>query len=186
MILCAHHVLVCKNGTGDLQQGERYMIHPLYFVGDSMPDLYPRQANMDYLFFSTILGLMLMILISYDIICQWAVHLFAHMIKWFPEDMCINQSKVTVCFAILKKHFHMYSSSPHSQFSFNYLPYVGCTYGKCIETHWSHVNPLALSTREMGSGMHHEVMNDNWGAWNWQKTLEFSMCFLACKLICSH
>ncbi|PIL23576.1 hypothetical protein GSI_14889 [Ganoderma sinense ZZ0214-1] len=47
-ILCARHALVRKNGAGDLQQGER-------------------QANMDYLFFVTLLGLILTILISYDI-----------------------------------------------------------------------------------------------------------------------
>ena len=36
-----------------------------------------RQANMDYLYFSTLVGVyLLLLLISYDIVCQWARHLF--------------------------------------------------------------------------------------------------------------
>ncbi|KAI1787680.1 hypothetical protein LXA43DRAFT_895864 [Ganoderma leucocontextum] len=46
-------------------------------------------------------------------------------------------------------------------------------YREWIETHWSHMNPLTLSTCEMSIGMRHEVLNDNWGSWNWQKMLEF-------------
>ncbi|PIL29361.1 hypothetical protein GSI_09412 [Ganoderma sinense ZZ0214-1] len=159
-VLCARHALVRKNGAGDLQQGER-------------------QANMDYLYFSTLLGVVLVILISYDIVCQWARHLFKRMFEWFPSEMHVTQTQLEeMRFAIPKKHFRVHGGSPHSQYSFNYLPRVGRTYGERIETHWSHMNPLALSTREMSIGMRHDVLNDNWGAWNWQKTLEFGYFLL--------
>ena len=141
---------------------------------------------MDYLFFQTILRLILALLILYDIVCQWVVHLFAYMTQWFSEEMHLNLSKVDVCFTIPKKHFHMHSGLPHLQYLFNYLPNVGWTYGECIETHWSHVNPLSLSTWEISNRMWHEVMNDNWGAWNWQKTLKFGKSILIYWSLHSH
>ncbi|KAI0739254.1 hypothetical protein C8Q80DRAFT_1065055, partial [Daedaleopsis nitida] len=54
-------------------------------------------------------------------------------------------------------------------FSFNFLPKVGRTYAEGIENNWSHKNPVALSTPEMSPELRHEVMNNHWEAWNWQK-----------------
>ncbi|TBU37904.1 hypothetical protein BD309DRAFT_875464, partial [Dichomitus squalens] len=135
-VLCARHRLVRKNGAGDLQLGEGY-------------------ANMDYLYFSTLLGVILAILISYDIVCQWYKNLFSRMVEDFPEEMWIDQSRWdSIRFAIPKKHWKVHGSNPsHSRFSLNYLPHVGRTYGEGIESHWSHMNPLSLSTREMSPGI---------------------------------
>ena len=135
---------------------------------------------MDYLYFSTLLGIILAILISYDITCQWYKNLFSRMIEDFPESMWIDQSRwENIRYAIPKKHWKVHGSNPsHSRFSLNYLPRVGRTYGEGIETHWSHMNPLSLSTREMSPGMRHEVYNDHWGAWNWQKIIAFGKTFL--------
>ena len=129
---------------------------------------------MDYLYFLTLIGVVLLILISYNIACQWARHLFKRMFEWFLSEMQVAWEQLDeMCFAIPKKHFRVHGGSLHSQYSFNYLPRVGQTYSEWIETHWSHMNPLALSTREMSIGMRHDVLNDNGGSWNWQKTLEF-------------
>ncbi|KAJ7173842.1 hypothetical protein C8R46DRAFT_1161559 [Mycena filopes] len=52
-VSCSRHELFRANGTGDLQKGERY-------------------SNMDYLFFSSVMGITLLsIVASYDIACQW-------------------------------------------------------------------------------------------------------------------
>ncbi|TBU21628.1 hypothetical protein BD311DRAFT_606464, partial [Dichomitus squalens] len=67
-VLCARHGLVRKNGAGDLQLSEGY-------------------ANMDYLYFSTVLGIILAILILYDIVCQWYKNLFLRMLEDFPREM---------------------------------------------------------------------------------------------------
>ncbi|KAI0739253.1 hypothetical protein C8Q80DRAFT_1113039, partial [Daedaleopsis nitida] len=61
-ILCAQHVLVHKNGAGDLQLGEGYMICSTFCV---------TYANMDYIFFCTLIGVLLL-MISYNIACQWS------------------------------------------------------------------------------------------------------------------
>ncbi|KAI0662341.1 hypothetical protein C8Q70DRAFT_1050991 [Cubamyces menziesii] len=158
-VLCACHAFVRRNGAGDLQLGERY-------------------ANMDFLLVSTLAGsLFLILLISYDIACQWYRNFFKRMAE-FPPETRLDQSKIKeIRFTIPKKHYRVHGPN-HSRFSLNLLPRVGRTYGEGIESHWSHMNPLALSTREMSLGMRHEVYNDHWGAWNWQKTISFEESLL--------
>ncbi|KAJ7756133.1 hypothetical protein B0H14DRAFT_2635188 [Mycena olivaceomarginata] len=58
MITCGRHEVVCKNGVGDLQAGEKY-------------------GNMDYIVASTWRHLrdLLFFLLSYDIMCQWSKNL---------------------------------------------------------------------------------------------------------------
>lgn len=130
-----------------------------------------RYAIMDYLMWSTIVGLTLLLLISYDIACQWHKNL-VRCINQLPPKLQIDLTDASIRYAIPKKHFHVHRPK-HSQYSFNFLKWVSCTYGEGIEAHWSHMNPVSLSTCEMGPGMRHETLNDHWGAWNWQKMIGF-------------
>ncbi|KAH9851013.1 hypothetical protein C2E23DRAFT_733773 [Lenzites betulinus] len=163
-VLCARHALVRKNGTGDLQLGEK-----LVFVLTS--------SNMDYLLFSTLVGVLQALMISYDIVCQWCRHLWERMMN-LPPEMHIDRGKVPdVRFGIPKEHIRVHGPG-HSKFSFNFLPRVGRTYGEGIESQWSFMNPLSLSTREMTLGLRHELMNDHWGSWNWSKVMAFGPSLL--------
>ena len=154
-VLCARHALVRPNGAGDMQKGERY-------------------ANTDFVLFSTLKGSSLGLLLSYDIACQWSRNLLKRM-RELPEELQLDVDAIPgIRYSIPKKHYRVHGPN-HSQYSLNYQEHVGRTYGEGIESQWSHLNPIALSTREMSPGARHEVLNDNWGAWNWQKTLEFGM-----------
>ncbi|KAI0688809.1 hypothetical protein C8Q76DRAFT_772031 [Earliella scabrosa] len=165
-VLCARHGLVRKNGAGDLQHGERSVHLTPY-------------ANMDYLVFSTLMGVIVMLLLSYDIACQWCKRFYIRMQENFPPAMRIDRTKVkSIRFAIPKHHYRVHGGEPHSRWSLNFLKWVARTVGEGIESHWSHMNPLATSTREMSPGMRHEVYNDHWGAWNWQKTIAFGIVLL--------
>ncbi|THH16521.1 hypothetical protein EUX98_g9291 [Antrodiella citrinella] len=61
------------------------------------------------------------------------------------------------------------------QFSLNYVQWVGRTYGEGIESAWHVFNSVSMATREMGPAMRHEVLNDHWGSWNWEKILGFGL-----------
>ncbi|KAJ7790897.1 hypothetical protein B0H14DRAFT_2625555 [Mycena olivaceomarginata] len=63
MITCGRHEIVCKNGVGDLQAGEKY-------------------GNMDYIVASAWRHLrdLLFFLLSYDIMCQWLAHYFVKFV----------------------------------------------------------------------------------------------------------
>ncbi|KAI0323170.1 hypothetical protein GY45DRAFT_1341622, partial [Cubamyces sp. BRFM 1775] len=85
-------------------------------------------------------------------------------------EMRLNLDDVKVRFVIPKNHFNVHGRN-HSQFSLNLIPHVGRTYSEGVESSWSHLNPAAMSTREMALATRHEVLNDHIGAWNWYKTI---------------
>ncbi|OJT07897.1 hypothetical protein TRAPUB_1209 [Trametes pubescens] len=158
VVLCTRHALIRKNTAGDIPLGEKYAI-------------------MDYLIFSTVLGVILALLLSYDIVCQWYKNL-PRRIKELPPRLYYDLTATEVRYAIPKKHIRVHGPA-HSRFSFNYLKNVGRTYGEGIEAQWAYLNPVSLSAREMGPGVRHEVLNDHWGAWNWQKIIDFAPRLLA-------
>ena len=129
---------------------------------------------MDYIVFATLLGIALMLLLSYDVACQWHKKL-ATRVKDLPPRIRVDLSEKTVRYAIPKKHFRVHGAN-HSQYSLNYLPHVGRTYGEGIESSWGHMNPVSMSTKEMAPSVRHEVLDDHWGSWNWHKTIGFGMC----------
>ncbi len=120
--------------------------------------------------FSTLLTVRLLLLISYDIACQWSKKLRKRAREDLPEHIRADISEMDIRYAIPKKHIRVHGAN-HSRFSFNFLKWVGRTYGEGIEAHWSHMNPVSLSAREMAPGMRREHMDDHWGAWNWRKIL---------------
>ena len=126
---------------------------------------------MDYLVFSTLLGLVLYLLISYDIACQWHKNLQRRM-ALLPSRLQVDLATANIQYAIPKKHIRVHGPD-HSQFSLNFKKRVGRTYGEGIEGHWFNMNPVSLSAREMGPDLRHETMNDHWGSWNWQKVIGF-------------
>lgn len=132
-----------------------------------------RYANMDYLFVSTLVGVaVLILLISYNIACQWSVNLVKRMAD-FPIDMWLDLGRTTLRYAIPKKHYRVHGPN-HSRYSLNVNPGIGRTYGEGIESHWGHMNPVTLSAREMSPSVRHKHLNDHWGAWNWQKIKRFA------------
>ncbi|KAJ7771188.1 hypothetical protein B0H14DRAFT_2294123, partial [Mycena olivaceomarginata] len=84
-VMCARRNMWCLNGIGDLQRGERY-------------------ANMDFLVFSSILNtIILFLILSYDITCQYCKHFWERM-KGLPEEMHIDPKKVSVWFKVPNFH----------------------------------------------------------------------------------
>lgn len=120
---------------------------------------------------STLWGIWyILILISYDIACQFYKNFFKRMMKNFPPTMQLDTDPSNISWAVPKKHIAVHGPN-HSQFSLNFLPGVGKTYGEGIESGWSHMNPISMSTKEMGPAVRHETLDDHWGSWNWMKIL---------------
>ena len=129
---------------------------------------------MDYLIYSMLLGFtFLLLLLSYDIACQWSCNFEKCVNENVPPNIRINLASVSICYAIPKKHYRIHSAN-HSRWSLSYLDYVGRTYGEGIESQWAHMNPISLSAREMSPAQRRDVLNDHWGAWIWQKIINFS------------
>ncbi|KAF8984861.1 hypothetical protein BDQ17DRAFT_1393808 [Cyathus striatus] len=155
LVICSRHTLIRPNGAGDLQKGERY-------------------CNIDFIVLSTLIGVSLSwIVITYDIGCQWSKNL-KQRIETYPESMRIPPN-MHIDVGVPSWHINGHGSSCQSTYALGYLPGAGRTCGEEVETTWSSSNHLRPSTCEMGPASHHEVLNDQWIAWNFQKTIGFSI-----------
>ena len=124
---------------------------------------------MDYAMLSTLRGESIKTLVvSYDIACQWTKNLALH-IPEFPEDLQFQLSQVFLMAVIPKFHIYTHGRGCQTKWSLNYLRWMGRTDGEGVEREWSHINPVAMSTRLMGPGSCHDTLDDHWGAWNWRK-----------------
>ena len=69
----ARHDMKRLNSVGDLQKGERYIVHGPSDVCIELTQSYTRYLNMDYLVLFTLASSSVPVLnMSYDIACQWS------------------------------------------------------------------------------------------------------------------
>lgn len=126
---------------------------------------------MDFIFFLSIMPLLLLsIVISYDIACQWKINLAKRMDN-LPEHLQISAAVAlaTFMFGIPKFHCPAHEEKCVIPHSLNLMPGVGRTDGEGIERNWAEMNRVANSTKEMGPGSRHDVLNNHFGYHNWSK-----------------
>ena len=130
-------------------------------------NLIDRYVNMDYLFFSSIKDSELIeFVVSYDIACQWSIHLWSRM-KIYPNWMHIDHEETkTFRFLVPKFHLPAHISECGTHYSVNFNPNVGWTDGEGVERGWSNINPVATSTKEMGPGSRRDTLDDHFGDFN--------------------
>ena len=83
----------------------------------------------------------------------------------------IDLSRFAIMYFVPKFHLPAHGTKCQVQYSFNYTHGVGQTHGETMEQEWAYINLTALSTREMGPGVRHSVLDDSWGGWNWKKVI---------------
>ena len=128
---------------------------------------------MDFITLSAVIGIMLVwLVITYDIGCQWSKNLYTRM-EEFPEHMRISEG-VKVGVGVPSWHINGHRKKCQDDYNLGYMKGTGRTCGEEIETSWSHTNALGASVREMGPGAHHETLNDHWNGWNYRKVVGLS------------
>ncbi|KAF7968026.1 hypothetical protein HWV62_32158 [Athelia sp. TMB] len=155
--MCACHEVFRPCGVADLQKGERY-------------------SNMDYVFFSSIMFVVLLSLaISYDIVCQWKINLPDRSRK-MPADIQQNHPdspplEERIRFGVPIWHAAAHEDQCQMTNSLRYQPGMGHTDGEGIERGWSRINPHASSTKEMGQGARHDTLDDIFNHHNWERNI---------------
>lgn len=147
---------------------------------------------MDYIFASALRhhSLKLSKVGSYDIACQWAVHLLER-IKRLPPLVRLHII-FSLTFVIPKLHIYGHKLRCQLNYSFHLHPGVGNTDGEGIERSHSFIGPMGTATREMGPGSRHDTLDDGWGYWNWLKLvslrtfLRYSLTYTNSILIIAH
>ncbi|KAF9540711.1 hypothetical protein CPC08DRAFT_650802 [Agrocybe pediades] len=157
--VCGRSEMILPSGVGNLQKGERY-------------------ANMDYIFASALRSsLMPLVVISYDIACQWFSNIYDRMTSHWPDELKIPEStKLTP--AIPKLHEPAHQSKNHEMYSLNYLPGVGMSDCECPERVWGPHNALGNSNKTQGPGSRQDVLDDHFNFWNWLKYIGLGVTLL--------
>ncbi|KAH0588297.1 hypothetical protein H2248_004158 [Termitomyces sp. 'cryptogamus'] len=106
--------------------------------------------------------------VSYNIACQWSVHLKRRMAE-LDHDFMLYLNHVHICFFVPKFHMSAHVVACHSVYSFHYGLGVGRMDGEAPERGWAETSPLASSTKEMGPGLRRDVLDCHFGDYNWRK-----------------
>ncbi|KAF7294276.1 CxC2 domain-containing protein [Mycena chlorophos] len=150
--VCARHESLRPNGLGDLQKGERY-------------------CNMDWIVFSAIMGIMLLLLtISYDIACQWKIRLPERVAR-LPPPMQQPLKRSKVQFGLPDWHAESHNGDCKENNGMRYKSGVGKTEGEAIERFWAGLNPAAQATKEMGLGNRADTLDDRIDNHNFLKNM---------------
>ena len=108
-------------------------------------------------------------MLSYDIWCQYSVHLLDRFQERFPAMSAIISR---IRGAIPSAHVRGHLILCQVLWAFKYIKYSGETYGEMIET--SEQNQTAGSTKEQNDGHRHDTLDDFCGYWNWTKYHQMS------------
>lgn len=126
---------------------------------------------MDFIFFSAILGVMLLyIMLSYDISCQYKINILSRMEK-LPENLRIDTSKVNLRFGLPVWHGNVHETKCRTEMSLRYQRGAANTDGEGIERTWSKTNPLGYASKEMGIGTRHDAIEDLIDNHNFKKNI---------------
>jgi hypothetical protein len=63
----------------------------------------------------------------------------------------------------------MHVATNHQVYSLNYIRGVGLSDLECPERVWAGHNAIGNSTKTQGPGSRHDILDDQFNFWNWQK-----------------
>jgi hypothetical protein len=113
---------------------------------------------MDYIVMVALAGFSLMLLtISYDIACQWKVHLAERTAK-LPLEMCLPLNDIKLQCALPVWHAGSHNEDCRDANSLSFKPGVGKSDGEGVERTWSVLNPAAYSTKDAGRGQRADTL----------------------------
>ncbi|KAF8197285.1 hypothetical protein K438DRAFT_1585309, partial [Mycena galopus ATCC 62051] len=151
-VTCSRHNMWRANGIGDLQVGERY-------------------CNMDFLLLTCLISFRLLLLIlSYDIACQYAINFWQRM-TGLPESMRLSIPLANAWWKVPNFHLPDHRPGCHSPYSFHWTPGVGLLHREGMEQNWAFSNGAAASTRLMGPGSRQATLQDIFGFHNYDRLL---------------
>ena len=127
---------------------------------------------MDYIFHKSLSEFKIRdLVVSYDIACQWSIHLNTLLQRINPDftEQLFNDQRTRIKFLVPKFHLPAHVARCRSRYSFNYAKHVGRTDGEAPERGWAEINPIASSTKEMGPGYRRDTLDSHFNDYNWRK-----------------
>lgn len=123
---------------------------------------------MDFIFASIVAShYLLMVAVSYDIMCQWFINLFVRMRSW-PAELKLRPG-LFLRPLIPKFYKPAHKEQDHDQYDFNFAEGIVMSDGETPERVWAAHTQLGNITKSTGPGTRHDVYDDHFGYWNWEK-----------------
>lgn len=136
---------------------------------------------MDYILASALQGwAVCLLLISYDIACQWFVNFFKRMTQQWPPELRLHPQIQQIRPAIPAFHLRAHGQKDHAQYCLHWLRGIGNCNCEGPERIWSGSNGSANSTKSMGPGTRHDTLDCVFNFWNWRKYADMGKLPLPC------
>ncbi|KAL0568243.1 hypothetical protein V5O48_013754 [Marasmius crinis-equi] len=151
-VVCARSEMILPNGVCNLEKGERYCNSDIIFA-------FALRGYLEWL---------LMLIVAYDIMCQWFINLFARMENWDPAWRILRGLYMT---PVIPKFHHAAheENDKHDRLDCKLAQGLADCDCECCERCWAVLNAAAPSTKPMGPGSRILVLNDHFGHYNWGK-----------------
>lgn len=123
------------------------------------------------------------IILSYDVYCQYFKNITTRFEKWFPKLMGLIERLGGV---VPKMHIRNHVAQCQTQWSTNFQEFLAFLIGELIEGSWAELNQFAGSTKETNHGHRHDILDDGFGQWNWDKVIQMGkrQFVLESKVLC--
>ena len=156
----------------------RWKVCFIWSLNSSLADsTLTRYCNIDFNVLATLISILLLqIILTYDVACQWSKNLQKHIADFLPEMQILETMKLDI--AIPRWHINRHGETCRNNFNISYMEGAGRMVGKDIETVWAGTNLLAPSIQEMGPAARHDMLNDHWNGWNFRKIIWFHRFFI--------
>lgn len=175
---CTRHNMKRPSAVCDLQKGERYVYDPAPSLSDRYILMSTRYCNMDFIVHWGVVIFALTFLktffISYDIACQWSIH-FIERLRAMNVTSPFLQPDVDIRYVVPKFHLPAHIPRCQTQFAFMFSWGCGLGDGEAPERGWGESGALAPATRKMGPGSRRDVLDFNWGDYNWRKVVNLGI-----------
>lgn len=95
-----------------------------------------------------------------------------------PDYLHIDVNRLRTAIYVIPK-LHIWGHGPKClvEYSLNFIRWMAVSDGEDPERWWAHMNPVSMSTREMGEGSRHDTLDDHARSWNWAKLVGFGESF---------
>ncbi|KDR67377.1 hypothetical protein GALMADRAFT_79915 [Galerina marginata CBS 339.88] len=138
-VICARHGCYIPNALVDLFKGEQQKNADFCILRAlRILNIDPRQG----------------LLIIYDIVCQWIVHLMRRIGDQLPEGLDIDR-------AIDLFHVHAHKDQCFWRFSTSLIPGAGAVAGVMLESNWSSLNAISPTARTATLPHRAEILDDH-------------------------
>ncbi|KIY61244.1 hypothetical protein CYLTODRAFT_405658 [Cylindrobasidium torrendii FP15055 ss-10] len=166
---CTRHENVRQNGITDLHKGERQVKQTVQI---SFSKVIHRYSSMDYIWWCAIVGERVQrIMVSYDIGCQWKIHLFERLKEMPPFLQADEDTRPDVEVSLPVWHGKGHRGQCEPAETLRNKPGAAMTEGEGPERIWAVTNQKAYATREMQADTRHGALEDHFDRHNFEMNL---------------